>query len=295
MSTDVDNFFREGLDVYENNLNKGFFERWVTARKGKIPTHFISPNAIPVDPDHNAYFKSKMEIGSDYKTFLSLGYGWRYGKTTIKASAGLIELLSQTPASDLIPASWLDAIPGWTTFIPLQDEPDAPGVFFGLRKYGEQKVLLVGSAWDEMYRISAYDLQDEEDGFVSFKFPEWFLKDTSKEDIELTKSHLNAILFLCTLIPHQPAAVKVPKRITGSKKVTYAMSPRKHNVINLESAVDKYLKEYDTDTRTLVLNQRKAHMRRAHWRTYWTGPRNGEQVKVLRWIPPTFVKGFVAE
>lgn len=30
----------------------------------------------------------------------------------------------------------------------------------------------------------------------------------------------------------------------------------------------------------------RAHYRRAHWHTYWTGPRSGEQTPVLKWLPP---------
>lgn len=30
----------------------------------------------------------------------------------------------------------------------------------------------------------------------------------------------------------------------------------------------------------------RAHIRRAHWATYWTGPRSGEQMPVVRWLPP---------
>ena len=30
----------------------------------------------------------------------------------------------------------------------------------------------------------------------------------------------------------------------------------------------------------------RPHIRRAHWATYWTGPRSGEQTAVLRWLPP---------
>src|SRR6266511_1997467 len=33
----------------------------------------------------------------------------------------------------------------------------------------------------------------------------------------------------------------------------------------------------------------RAHFRRAHWNTYWTGPRSGTQSPVLRWLPPTLV------
>ena len=30
----------------------------------------------------------------------------------------------------------------------------------------------------------------------------------------------------------------------------------------------------------------RAHIRSAHWATYWTGPRSGQQTPILRWIPP---------
>ena len=30
----------------------------------------------------------------------------------------------------------------------------------------------------------------------------------------------------------------------------------------------------------------RAHIRSAHWTTYWTGPRSGKQTPILRWIPP---------
>lgn len=33
----------------------------------------------------------------------------------------------------------------------------------------------------------------------------------------------------------------------------------------------------------------RPHIRRAHWRTYWTGPRSAEQTPVLRWIHPVLV------
>ena len=34
---------------------------------------------------------------------------------------------------------------------------------------------------------------------------------------------------------------------------------------------------------------RKAHIRKGHWHSYWTGPRSGERVKKVRWIQPVFV------
>jgi len=35
----------------------------------------------------------------------------------------------------------------------------------------------------------------------------------------------------------------------------------------------------------------RAHVRRAHWHGYWTGPRDGEQKFVLKWLSPVLVGG----
>lgn len=33
----------------------------------------------------------------------------------------------------------------------------------------------------------------------------------------------------------------------------------------------------------------RAHVRRAHWHHYWTGPKNGERELILKWVSPTLV------
>lgn len=30
----------------------------------------------------------------------------------------------------------------------------------------------------------------------------------------------------------------------------------------------------------------RAHIRRAHWHTFWTGPRDGDRVARVKWLPP---------
>ena len=34
---------------------------------------------------------------------------------------------------------------------------------------------------------------------------------------------------------------------------------------------------------------RKAHTRKGHWHSYWTGPKNGERKRITRWVAPVFV------
>lgn len=35
----------------------------------------------------------------------------------------------------------------------------------------------------------------------------------------------------------------------------------------------------------------RPHIRRAHWHTFWTGPRDGTQTPVVHWLPPTMIAG----
>ena len=34
---------------------------------------------------------------------------------------------------------------------------------------------------------------------------------------------------------------------------------------------------------------RKAHIRKGHWHTFWTGPRSGPRKKVIKWVAPVYV------
>lgn len=38
-------------------------------------------------------------------------------------------------------------------------------------------------------------------------------------------------------------------------------------------------------------NRPRVHVRRAHWHSYWTGPKGTEQKRVVKWLPPVIVNG----
>lgn len=40
-----------------------------------------------------------------------------------------------------------------------------------------------------------------------------------------------------------------------------------------------------------VRSSPRPHIRRAHWHSYWTGPKTGPQKVVLKWLPPSLVSG----
>lgn len=36
-------------------------------------------------------------------------------------------------------------------------------------------------------------------------------------------------------------------------------------------------------------NRPRVHVRRAHWHSYWTGPKDGERKRIVKWLPPVIV------
>ena len=87
-------------------------------------------------------------------------------------------------------------------------------------------------------------------------------------------SMLQLLLYLCSEEPDMPAVEHPSTRRTLSGGVRSPESPRLWDVgVRIGAALRKAARP-------------RAHIRSAHWTTYWTGPRTGRQTPILRWIPP---------
>ncbi len=51
-------------------------------------------------------------------------------------------------------------------------------------------------------------------------------------------------------------------------------------------AAETELTKTPTDASTLDRQRPRPHWRRAHWHTFWTGPKDGERRAQVKWLPP---------
>ena len=59
------------------------------------------------------------------------------------------------------------------------------------------------------------------------------------------------------------------------------------------SALRRVYRKYDTPSESSgkFRSSPRPHIRRAHWHSYWIGPKDGERKVILKWLPPVLVGG----
>jgi len=85
-------------------------------------------------------------------------------------------------------------------------------------------------------------------------------------------------------LPANPA----PKKTKKGMRHFPAQSVRQWEVgIRVGAALRQAREAADSaSTRKGTGRRKRPHIRRAHWHSYWTGPRNGDRRLVLKWLPP---------
>lgn len=109
---------------------------------------------------------------------------------------------------------------------------------------------------------------------------------------------LSLLLWLCSDEPDlsnvhgEPVSVSnpAPRRV---KKIDRLTPPAGPTVVHVASRIGGEIREsvrsHESDG--AGIQRRKAHIRRAHWHGYWTGPRTGTREFKTRWQPPILVSG----
>lgn len=267
--------------VKSRSGDPAIIEQYAIAHCGEIGQHFI-----PIE----AFLKNCFaeECTAD---FLSLAYGWRYGGIQMEFDLNIFEQVLLGDVLTEIPRSWIDKIPGWAVSFSVCYRAKDIGIqektyVFGRRMF-KGKDCLTMMIFGKRIEGETFEIVDVGDGFVSLRVAE-----TGTPANEKTLRIVGATMFTFSLIPHNPTPVKL-RQLTGKKRIAnYHIEPKsKPTVLSTVKAQSEYLEEFDTDTEKRTQGSRCAHMRRAHWRTYWLGPRDGNQTKILKWIPPTFVNG----
>jgi hypothetical protein len=106
---------------------------------------------------------------------------------------------------------------------------------------------------------------------------------------------LSVLLYLCADEPEIDGLVPMPPKVARTKKGRAILPTPARPLVHecgyrLGARLDAALhaaSEHADGTGTKVA----AHVRRAHWHAYWTGPRDGERRLSLRWLSPMLVGG----
>lgn len=108
----------------------------------------------------------------------------------------------------------------------------------------------------------------------------------------------NAVLMICAKnvsIEPSPVRVASQKKFKSIGPLSYADKPDHVVVGTVEGAALRANAQYMRATASEGDDKikRAAHMRRAHWHHYWTGPRDQPENRkiILHWAAPTFVSG----
>lgn len=266
-------------------------EKFVIENHGVIDQWFIPPERFSFSGRDDPYSNNMIA---------SVAFGYRYGGVQVVGDNFMFEQILNGDVLTELPRDWVDKLPGWTVEFPISfvseggEERDITQFISRRRVQGKDCLVLslFNGFAGESVRVDVVEIIDVGNGFVSFR--DMYEIDHGGTH-EAKNRMLAATLFICSLIPHHPAPTVYAKSKKKKTKSHYHIQPKsKPTVISTLKAQETYLEEYGTDTKAIQVTSRKAHMRRAHWQSFWIGPRDGERKKILKWIPPTFVRGFLA-
>ncbi len=112
---------------------------------------------------------------------------------------------------------------------------------------------------------------------------------------------VSLLLYICTINseigdgtrqptkPRPKKTKKGPRLFPPNRVTTWDVGVRMGAV--LRKAQETVTPEETGEATPKQRSNPRPHIRRAHWHGYWTGPRDGEQKFILKWVPPILVGG----
>lgn len=239
---------------------------------------------------------------------------WRLSQGVYKFDYDLYESLINQPMNDELPCEALKRLPEYCVYIETHNAKwaDAPidGFFahleqdmndwreelrfvFLLKDGGNIPFAVHLGNWtlDEGLKKMQEEAQKQAKTYLNFKLP---FQDFSKE----ITPFLQLVLYLCADNIDVPKKPQHPSTKSNKKGVVEAVkAPRHWNIgERIGSTIRKYrnteMQKEQEDEREEKegFNRKNAsprpHVRRAHWHSFWKGPRDGKRKLIVHWIPP---------
>ncbi len=240
---------------------------------------------------------------------------WRVTQGVYRFDPDLFRALIEQPMEGRIPCDALYRLPEWSVYI------ETPGMKF---PQGERKLagVLAYLDWEEDSR-KPNELRlvlFSEDGFraiMSIKLGDWTLEDAIRKMFEQALMNsgelgqqmasisveqvlppeyfaklINLILYLCAKNADLSVRPHPSTRLSAMGKLHPPKDPRTWNVgVRIGAAIRKHENEKIQGTASPSdssgHNGPRPHVRRAHWHSFWTGPKDSnDRNLIIRWLPP---------
>ena len=224
---------------------------------------------------------------------------WRVTKGIYRFNEDLREALIDTPVKK-VPSGVLYSLPEWCVYIETPGQPYSgffaylthdPGSGFNelllLFEMNEETLTPMPLPLDTSELGEAFERADE----AALKSMPWKPKEDIHKAAELAQPALSLLLYLCSDKPDVDRPPPLPqKRTRRGKRVRAPQTARFWEVgvrigAKLRAARERAER---SEGATGTHASPRAHIRRAHWHTYWCGPQDNQRAE-LRWLSPMLV------
>lgn len=237
---------------------------------------------------------------------------WRATQGIYRIYPTLLEELLDTPISGDVPADVLMRLPEWCVYVETPvGVPNVAGFFAFLEYDSNDRHVELRILLDFIEpRVLANQIVHLGHGTLKAGFEAALgtslanaglagamsgvtigdLSAAAGGDIARLERLVSVLLYLCADEADVPARTALPLRVVKGKKRAILPTPKHGATVHdcglrigaqLDLARVQYA-ERGGGTGTSVV----PHIRRAHWHTYWRGPRDGERTTIVRWLPP---------
>lgn len=277
-----------------------------------LPTEGWNSFVKDLMPEYHEFCKKHFPDPTDVirdAAFNAAVYGsWRLTQGIFRFDETIFNELIKTDADVDIPASVLRKLPYWCVYVETSGDDLSYGLepiygFFAFIDYmaatGKEYICIhaIGRAsFPISIRLDGQTISQSVNTIVKRLVDRGLLnqedsQNVQKNAIEFCKKAISLLLYLCSQNaeigtdlrkPFNPVPIKTKKGMRifpPDKPTTWDVGVRLGAA--LRSAYTKEAQECGgTHARP------RAHIRRAHWHSFWTGPMKGERTINLKWMPP---------
>ena len=219
----------------------------------------------------------------------------------------LFTSIAATPIDREIPTDLLFRLPSWCVYIETSCAANDLLGFFVHLEYDmntgqpELRYLLNcknGTFFPLIFHIGPWSLMESMEKAAKSGLEKMGIQDYKyifSNMHELSQTVVNLTLYLCSQQPdiyykNSPLWKQAPPKPEKTKKGFRIFPPKKPRILDVGRRMGEEIRQAKSKNSSLIGTKKIQipHIRRAHWHSYWCGPKLSSHIE-LRWIAPTLV------